>query len=190
MKNSKSMNLLKNKYVLYFIFLLSLLHLGWFVYSKHIKSILIFATSCLVIYLINKNMIVVLGLSIVIVDLFVLNKKEGFEENDSIKDSITNSIRESITNSITNSIIDSTMDISNNDSTMDISNNDYETFMNEDDEDDEDDNDKESMSNYMEDKTIIKKLNPTVINSIKKMNSIYIEELNKNMNVLNNLKDL
>lgn len=183
MKNSKSMNLLKNKYVLYFIFLLSLLHLGWFVYSKHIKSILIFATSCLVIYLINKNMIVVLGLSIVIVDLFALNKKEGFEENDSIMDSIMD---------ISNN--DSSMDILNNDSTMDISNNDYETFMNEHDEDNENNNDltndKKSMSNYMEDKTIIEKLNPTVINSIKKMNSIYIEELNKNMNVLNNLKDL
>jgi serine/threonine protein phosphatase PrpC len=101
-----------------------------------------------------------------------------------------NSIKESITNSIIESTNESNanlnMDISNNDSTMDISNNNYETFMNEYDEDD----DKETMSNYMEDKTIIKKLNPTVINSIKKMNSIYIEELNKNINVLNNLKDL
>ena len=199
MKNSNSINLLKNKYVLYFIFLLSLLHIAWFIYSKHIKSILVFTTSCLVIYLINKNMIVVLGLSIIIVDLFALNKKEGFEANDSIKDSIKDSINESIKDSInesiresiTNSIIESNanlnMDISNNDSTMDISNNEYETFVNE---YDDSINDTESMSNYMEDKTIIKKLNPTVINSIKKMNSIYIEELNKNMNVLNNLKDL
>jgi len=169
MKKLKGINLFKNIYILYFIFLISLLHAGWFLYHKNVESIIIFATSCLAIYLINKNMTFVLGLSIIIVDtLYILNTKEGFEEKDSIINSIIDS---------NNSIIDSNMDISNNDLTNnDLTNNDLT-------------NDTETMSNYMEDKPVIEKLNPIVIDSIKKMNTIYIEELNKNINALNNLKD-
>lgn len=192
MKNSKrSINptnfiknitqLFKNIYVLYFIFLVSILHAGWFLYYKHFKSIIIFATSCLVIYLVNKNMIIVLGISIIIVDLlYILNKKEGFEEKDSSMDNSNNSIMETIMKlSIDNSnnlLINENM-INATDET-DETNVDYNSQT-----------DKEKMSNYMEDKTIIKKLNPIIADSIKKMNSIYIEELNKNMNALNNFKD-
>jgi hypothetical protein len=172
-----TMNIFKNIYALYFIFLVAILHAGWFLYYKQFKSIIIFATSCLVIYLINKNMILVLGLSIIIVDLlYLLNKKEGFEENIDSND-ISNNDLNDLLNNVSNNVSN---DLSNVDS-MDISNN-IETF-------DDIELNKDSMSDYMEDKTIIEKLNPIIVDSIKRMNSTYIEELNKSINALNNLKD-
>jgi len=200
MKNSKrSMNptnfiknmtpLFKNIYVLYFIFLVSILHAGWFLYYKHFKSIIIFATSCLVIYLINKNMIIVLGISIIIVDLlYILNKKEGFEEKDSSMNSIMETIDNSIDNS-NNSIMNSIMNLSIDNSNNLLMNENMTMPIDETNVDYASQTDKETMSNYMEDKTIIQKLNPIIADSIKKMNSIYIEELNKNINALNNFKD-
>ena len=181
MKNLKTMNIFKNIYALYFIFVIALLHAGWFLYYKQFKSIIVFATCCLVIYLINKNMIFVLGLSIIIVDLYALNKKEGFEEKDAIMDSIIDNSNNSIMDSIIDSNIDSTLDNSNNLVTTENMT-DYEV------ENDDPENDK-PMSDYMEDKTIIEKLNPIIVDSIKRMNSTYIEELNKSINALNNLKD-
>lgn len=191
-KSMSSSPLFKNIYVLYFIFLVSILHAGWFLYYKHFKSIIIFATSCLVIYLVNKNMIIVLGISIIIVDLlYTLNKKEGFEEKDSSMNSIMKSIdnsNNSIDNS-NNSIMDSIMNLSIDNSNNLLMNENMTMPIDETNVDYASQTDKETMSNYMEDKTIIQKLNPIITDSIKKMNSIYIEELNKNINALNNFKD-
>ena len=84
------MKILKNINVLYFIFIISIINIGYYVYCKKYNSILLFATSCLVVYLINKNMIIVLGISIVIINLLnVLNlvkeNFEGFDDNENIK---------------------------------------------------------------------------------------------------------
>lgn len=173
MKNIKYMkdNLFKNVYLLYFIFLASIINVLWFVYYKNIKSIIIFATSCLAIYLLNKNMIFVLGLSIIITDiLYIFNKKEGLDE------------------------IFTKTQLQTYQSQIDTSNNLNENMMNpsqlNESSKDNEHSDNESLSHFMEDKTIIKKLNPNVVDNIKNMNFRFIEELNKKINDLGNIRDL
>ena len=69
-----------NVKLLYFIFLISILNMLWFVHYNQ-RCILVYICLCLAIYIINKNMIFVLGISLILVDSFyILNlvKKEGF----------------------------------------------------------------------------------------------------------------
>lgn len=80
------MKILKNVYILYVIFFISLLNIGWFVYYNNYNSLITFIVSCLIIYIINHNMIIVLGISIIIVNLLnrfdlaqIIDKKEGFK---------------------------------------------------------------------------------------------------------------
>uniref|UniRef100_A0A6C0D2L1 F5/8 type C domain-containing protein n=1 Tax=viral metagenome TaxID=1070528 RepID=A0A6C0D2L1_9ZZZZ len=79
------MKILQNVYILYVVFLISLLNIGWFVYYNNYNNLIAFITCCLTVYLMNHNMIVVLGVSMVVVNtlsLFNLVKifNTGFKE--------------------------------------------------------------------------------------------------------------
>ena len=145
--------MLNNLNLLYIIFLCTLINIGYFLYRKDFQSILIFIVCCIVIYMINKNMIIVLGISILFVNalgMVRMFKKEGFI-NDSDED-----IKENMTE------IDS------------------------DNESDDSDND------YMQDKDVIKKikkLNPKILKSLNKLNSIDIKEINTYINTLKDVID-
>ena len=85
------MKILKNVYVLYVVFLISLLNIGWFIYYNNYNNLIAFITCCLTVYLINHNMIIVLGISMIIVNtlsMFNLVKinnvelKEGARNNN------------------------------------------------------------------------------------------------------------
>ena len=171
MKGYKS---LCNVNLLYFICLISILNIIWFAFYNQ-RCILIFLCCCLAIYIINKNMIFVLGLSLILVDslyLFNLVKKEGFlgdDENDAsnnlLENDASNNLLENYENDVSNNLLKS---------------NNNETFIN--DESDEE-------TNYMHDKSVIKKLkqlNPNMIDTIANMNSVHIKEINKTINNLRN----
>ena len=74
--------LLNNKYILYLLFILTLVNLTYLVYSKDNYSILNFALIAILIYLFTKNMIIVLGLTIFIINILILARKsnEGFTD--------------------------------------------------------------------------------------------------------------
>jgi hypothetical protein len=123
-------------------------------------------------------MIFVLGISLIIVDslyLFNLVKKEGFlgdDENDA-----SNNLLENDENDASNNLLEN--DASNN-LLKPINNETFTNTINE--ESDEE-------TNYVHDKSTIKKLkqlNPNMIDTISKMNSVHIKEINK---TINNLRD-
>ena len=203
---------MKNSYIthnvnlLYFIFLLSILNILWFVYYNQ-RCILIFICISLAIYLINKNMIFVLGISLLLVDSFyLLNlvKKEGFwgdkmyslegfnNKNDKyqLDDIDENEENEENDKDVSNNVINtSKSDVITNDSESILKlflNNSIENKNEKEEfEDDEE-------SNYMHDKSIIKKLkqlNPIILNTIENMNSLHIKEINKTINELTNKVD-
>jgi hypothetical protein len=147
-------------------------------------------------------MIFVLGISLILVDsLYLLNlvKKEGFwgdalhegfdtdkyqlddiDERDQDQDVSQNKI--TVTKSkINNDAIDILKLILNaNDETKQKKT--IEKFGEDEDED----------SEYMHDKSIIKKLkqlNPIILNTIENMNSLHIKEINKTINELTNKMD-
>ena len=169
MKGYKS---LCNVNLLYFICLISILNIIWFAFYNQ-RCILIFLCCCLAIYIINKNMIFVLGLSLILVDslyLFNLVKKEGFLGDDTENDASNNLLE----NDASNNLLEN--DASNN--LLESINN--ETFTNINEESDEE-------TNYVHDKSTMKKLkqlNPNMIDTISNMNSI--KEINK---TINNLRD-
>jgi hypothetical protein len=74
-------SILHNKLILYLLFILTLANLSYLIFINDNYSILIFALIALLIYLFTKNMIIVLGLSIFIVNILVLarDSREGFE---------------------------------------------------------------------------------------------------------------
>jgi len=160
--------ILSNVKLLYFIFFVSMLNVIWFLYYNNYRCIILFASSYLVLYLINKNMIFVLGLSLILVNslyLLKLVKKEGFnsDKNDSDSDIDEDTFGAEPYNKFKKNIL-------NND---------------ESDSDDED-------SNYMQDKNILKKLkklDPIILNTIENMNSVHIQEINKTINKLTNAID-
>lgn len=145
------MKLLNNLKLLYIIFLCTLINIGYFLYRKDFQSILIFIVCCIVMYMVNKNMIIILGFSILFVNaLGIVRKKEGFK-NDK----------------------ENGKDIDLDDS-----------------DDSEDDNDSES--DYMQDKAVIKKIkkmNPKILKSLNKLNSIDIKEINTYINTLKDVID-
>ena len=84
MVKSKS-SLLNNVKVLYLVFFLTILNLGYFLYNKDNQSIFLFAILCLIVYMFNHNMIIVLLFSMITINLLILiNKlnKEGFEDEN------------------------------------------------------------------------------------------------------------
>jgi len=80
---NKSKKLLTNKYFLYFILLLSCLYLLYLLLEKRFNLIIVFGLIAYIIYCFNKNMIVVLGVSLIITFISTLGMKvkEGLENN-------------------------------------------------------------------------------------------------------------
>jgi len=78
----KSNSLLNNKYILYLLFVLTLVNIGYFIYLKDNYSILNFCLIAILIYLFTKNMIIILGLTIFIINILVLARRtnEGFTD--------------------------------------------------------------------------------------------------------------
>lgn len=75
-------SLLNNKYILYLLFVLTLFNIGYFIYLKDNYSILNFCLITILIYLFTKNMIIILGLTILIINILVLARRsnEGFTD--------------------------------------------------------------------------------------------------------------
>ena len=143
-----------NVKLLYVVFIITLLNLSWFLYKKDKESLIVFLTFSLVIYLVNKNMIFVLGIPIIIANIYSLFKKEGFEDEE--KKNTTETFEEIEKENVT------------------------ETF------------EEIEENDYMHDKTIIKKLkelNPIVLDTLHKMSSVDIEELNKTINAFTSTID-
>lgn len=187
---SKGLKGIKNTTLLYFIVFLSTINIIWFFYYNF-HSILIFFTCCLAIYLITKNMIYVLGISLFVTDLmYLINKKlnyEGFDE----KDNLENEINGSSTNMESSNMNDIKQIIKHNigidlsynkymqNTKIDLSGNKYMQNIGTD----------LSYNEYMQNKNIInklKELNPNVLNTIENMNSTHIEEINKIINKIIN----
>ena len=189
------MKILKNINVLYFVFLISVINIGWYMYYNKYNSVLAFIVCCLVTYLMNQNMIIVLGVSIIIVT--ILNSlnlvKEGFEDSIENIENIDETI-ESIEAKI-RSTMDTISKLKKEQDQDDIPNvmdneslgkklskiiDNYEDFENV---------DQDEESNYMQDKTIIKKLkklNPVVMETIMNMTSRDIDTMNKSINDIKN----
>lgn len=81
---SKSKKLLTNKYCLYFVLILSFFYLLFLLLERRINLIIVFALISCIIYSFNKNMIVVLGISLIITFISTLGikVKEGLENNN------------------------------------------------------------------------------------------------------------
>jgi len=102
LKSLKSMNRVsQNIYVLYFLFIATLVHFGYFVIHSETQSIVLFALMITFVYLIHKNMVIVLGISIVFTDLFyfIQHMPEGFTTKD-YDPSITSDASGTILNSM------------------------------------------------------------------------------------------
>ena len=72
-----------NVYLLYFLFIATLLHLGYFVYAQENILLASFSLAVLFLYLLNPNMVIVLGISLIFVDLLYLVQTvpEGFDSS-------------------------------------------------------------------------------------------------------------
>ena len=86
-------SVLRSVTVLYLVFALAVLHLGYFLLNKQTENLVLFTLVCVFVYLNTKNMITVLFLSILFVDLISLVKlysvklsgsNEGFEDSSGI----------------------------------------------------------------------------------------------------------
>jgi hypothetical protein len=80
---NKSKKLLTNKYFLYFVLILSCLYLLFLLLEKRFNLVIVFGLIAYIIYCFNKNMIVVLGVSLIITFISTLGMKvkEGLENN-------------------------------------------------------------------------------------------------------------
>ena len=179
----------KNIKLLYFIFFVSMIHIILFLYYNNSRCIILFTCVCLVTYLINKNMIFVLGVSLLLVDsLYLLNlvKKEGFEDYQDSESDENKMDTEPYTDN--NELKTNLKNKKNGDTEYEDSRYNEHTDDEKDSQNSEDGED----SNYMQDKSIIeklKKLDPVILNTLQKMNSIDIKEMNKTINKLSNAID-
>lgn len=75
-------SIIHNVYLLYFLFIATLLHLGYFLVTKETLLLACFSLAVIFVYLVNPNMVIVLGVSILFVDLLYLVRKvpEGFTD--------------------------------------------------------------------------------------------------------------
>ena len=90
-------NLLENKYVLYFVLFLAVSNLLGYIMMGNMKPVFAFILIAYLVSRFSKNMILILGVPLFVVNLFVLGKKtkEGMDNNDSTKD-----VAENITDGI------------------------------------------------------------------------------------------
>ena len=82
-------SILHNVYLLYFLFIATLIHLGYFIFTQESTLLASFSLAILFIYLVNPNMVVVLATSLIFVDMLYLVKKvpEGFDSSgESVSD--------------------------------------------------------------------------------------------------------
>jgi len=86
---NKSKKLLTNKYVLYFVLILSCLYLLYLLLEKRFNLIIVFGLISYIVYSLNKNMIIVLGISLIITFISTLGMKvkEGLENQTPSSDS-------------------------------------------------------------------------------------------------------
>jgi hypothetical protein len=165
-----------NVILLYFVFIFALINLGWFLYKKDKESLIVFLTFSLVIYLINKNMIFVLGIPIIIANIYSFFKKEGFEDENGEKvDNPTEKFEDE-----TDEKDKKSEQVENENSTGKSTGKSTENF------------EEIEENDYMQNKTIIKKLkelNPIVLDTLHKMSSVDIEELNKTINTFTSTID-
>lgn len=90
MKNKHNgLNLLTNKYVLHTVFAITLINILCLMTFGNFEGIILFAFTSVIIANFSRNMIVVLGISLIVVNLFALKKScfpiirhEGFEGAD------------------------------------------------------------------------------------------------------------
>ena len=80
---NKSKKLLTNKSFLYFVLIISCLYLLYLLLEKRFNLIIVFGLISYIIYCFNKNMIIVLGVSLIITFISTLGMKvkEGLENN-------------------------------------------------------------------------------------------------------------
>lgn len=165
--------------LLYLLFFATIVHLGYFILLKETRSIILFCLVSTFVYLVIPNMVVVLGITLIFVDmLYILNSSygtshEGFSGTVSIKDlsgtdiSPTKFIKQTM-----KSIQDST-DEPEQDDTPTVGN-----TLGEIDE-------QTKKMKHVIDK--IKSVSPEMVDSLKMLNSIDIEELNKLINNMNKI---
>ena len=90
MKNKHNgLNLLTNKYVLHTVFAITLINILCLMTFGNFEGIILFAFTSVIIANFSRNMIIVLGISLIVVNLFALKKScfpiirhEGFEGAD------------------------------------------------------------------------------------------------------------
>lgn len=90
--SSKASKLLTNKYVLYIVLFLAVTTVFGYMSMNDTNSVIFFAMISLIVSVFTRNMIVVLGLSVLFTNLLAVTKgksqnyKEGLENNDDNKD--------------------------------------------------------------------------------------------------------
>jgi len=91
-KNTLNLNTLsQNIYLLYFLFFATVVHLGYFLFLSETQSLVLFTLVFVFVYLIDKNMVIVLGITLGFVDLMYIiqHTQEGMKGS---KDSSMNDI--------------------------------------------------------------------------------------------------
>jgi hypothetical protein len=187
MKKKSDFNLLKSIPLLYFLFIATIIHLGYFILLKETRSLVIFILACVFVYLVNPNMIIVLGISLIFVDMLYLvqsmSTNEGFlgeiKFTPEIKDTSMNQVKlkenmENVKDVPINPLIKARDLILQEN--MDETKTSQETDLKED----------AKKTNKMKDVIDkVKKSSPELMDSEKRLNSIDISELNKLINNLN-----
>ena len=179
MKKKCSMNtFLESVALLYLLFFAAIVHLGYFILLKETRSIILFCLVSTFVYLVIPNMVVVLGVTLIFVDmLYIVNAsygKEGFSGTVSIKDlsgadvSPTKFIKQTMKS------IQETSD----DEEPDTTDTSVGNTLGEIDE-------QSKKMKHLIDK--IKSVSPEMVDSLKMINSIDMEELNKLINNMNKI---
>ena len=77
----------QNVSLLYFLFIATLLHLGYFLFTQETLLLASFSLAVIFVYLVNPNMVIVLAVSLIFVDLLYLVRKvpEGFTSKNKSK---------------------------------------------------------------------------------------------------------
>ena len=74
----KGYKILNNIYLLYLVFFITILNLFSLMYNKNYKSVILFSVIVLVIYLFNKNMIIILLTALIITNIMNLTQTNVF----------------------------------------------------------------------------------------------------------------
>ena len=86
--------LLTNKIVLYIIFIIAFLNVSCYIMNENTDAVLYFIVLSIIISNFSKNMIIILGVPIILVNLFVIGKRSTIEGMESINQSPMESVSE------------------------------------------------------------------------------------------------